>query len=233
MIKILNRIWLITVIFFTISLINTSCDKLSDQEFICPETVHGVVKDMSHIDGCGLVIELDDGTYVIPNQLDTSMMLAEGQEVEIAYTELSVTNNPCPVGPVADVTWLEQAGCSPIIIQRMDNTSVYSSLPADPFTIKDAKIKNDCLEILVSFSGGCEVHEFIMTYTELPAFSNYSGTLTLGHNSHGDKCEALITQTISFNLAPLQLKGANMIRLVLVKAEDKDDYKLIIDYYYK
>ncbi len=77
--------------------------------------VHGVVKDMTDSTGCGLVIELDDGTVIVPYQLDTSMQLAEGQEVEIAYSEITTTNYSCGAGVVADVTWLEQTGCSPII----------------------------------------------------------------------------------------------------------------------
>jgi hypothetical protein len=231
-ISLIVRIFWTTVIFITLNLVDTSCDKLSDSAFVSPETVHGVVKDMSGTNGCGLVIELDDGTVIVPYQLDTSMTLAEGQEVEIAYSEIPVSNYSCGAGVVADVKWLEQSGCGPIIIQKSELSSGSNKLPSDPFVIGGAKIIDDCLEISLSFSGGCEAHEFIMDYQELPKFEKYSGKLTLGHNSHGDLCEAYITQTVSFNLAPLQKPEENMIRLILVKEGDKD-YQLIIDYYYK
>jgi hypothetical protein len=233
----LMRISRLIILFFMVLFIDTGCDKLTDEEaFIEPQTMHGVVKDMSQTNGCGLVVVLDNGTVIVPYKLDTSMILAEGQEVEIAYTELTDTNYYCNAGVVADVTWMEQSGCSPIIkIQSTDSASVYTNLPSDPFTINDAKIDGDCLQISLSFSGGCAAHEFIMTYTDLPGFDkyDYNGKLTLGHNSHGDSCEAYITQTISFDLKPLQNKESDMIRLILVKEGDKEGYQLIIDYYYK
>ena len=235
-ISILIRICRLIVISFAIILIDSGCDKMSDETFIEPQTMHGVVKDMSQTNGCGLVIVLDDGSVIVPYQLDTSMIFVEGQEVEIAYTELPDTNYNCSAGIIADVTWLEQSGCSPIVmIQSTDIASVYSKLPSDPFTINDAKIEDNCLQISLSFAGGCEAHEFIMTYAALPGFDkyDYNGKLTLGHNSHGDMCEAYITQTISFDLKPLQNPEADMIRLILVREGDKDGYKLIIDYYYK
>ena len=231
-ISMIVRVCWVAVMFLTICLVDTSCDKMADDAFISPETVHGVVKDMSQTNGCGLVIELDDGTVIVPYQLDTSMTLAEGQEVEIAYSEIPDTNYSCGAGVVADVRWLEQSGCGPIIKRKPELTSVSNKLPSDPFVIGGAKIVDDCLEILLSFSGGCEAHEFIMDYQELPKFEKYSGKLTLGHNSHGDMCEAYITQTVSFNLAPLQNREKDMIRLILVKEGDKT-YQLIIDYYYK
>ena len=46
-------------------------------------------------------------------------------------------------------------------------------------------------------------------------------------------CEAYITQTVSFDLAPLKEPDKEMVRLILVKEGDKEDYQLIIDYYYK
>jgi hypothetical protein len=224
--------WLLTA-FVAVCIIVSRCDKAADETFISPDTVHGVVKHMCDSSGCTLVIQLDDSTIIIPYQLDSTISLAEGQEVEIAYSEITVNDSVSNSGVFADVTWLEQIGCSPIIPVTPDVSSVSSKLPSDPFTISGARINGDCLEILLSFSGGCEAHEFVMTYQKLPNFDKYSGQLTLGHNSHGDMCEAYITQTVSFNLAPLQEPDKDMIRLILIKEGDKEGYKLIIDYYYK
>jgi hypothetical protein len=208
------------------------CDRLENNGFHEPETTHGVIRDFSNIDGCGLVIELDDGTIIVPYLLDKSLMFADGQEVEFTYKELPDMDYECTAGLIAEITGLEMAGCSPIILlQRVDNTPAYSSLVADPFSILNVKIENDCLKITLSYSGGCEIHEFIMAYNELPHFGIYSGTLTLSHNAHGDMCEALITKTISYDLSPLQKDESNMVRLKLVKSGDQD-YQLIIDYYY-
>lgn len=220
------------MVLLSIILLLQECDRIEDNGFHEPETTHGVIRDFSNIDSCELVIELDDGTIIIPYLLDTSLLLADGQEVEVTYTELPAIDYACKAGLVAEITGLKMAGCSPIIMQRMDNMIVYSNPPSDPFTILNAKIENDCLEITLSYSGGCEVHEFIMIYNELPHFSQYSGTLTLSHNSHNDVCEALITDTIGYDLTPLQQVEMDMVRLTLAKSGDLN-YQLIIDYYYK
>jgi hypothetical protein len=219
-------------ILFSMTLYLQCCNRLEDNEFPEPETVHGIIRDFSSIDGCETVIELDDGTIIIPYLLDTSLMLADGQEVEVAYTVLADIDYTCKAGLVAEITWLKMVGSSPILMQRMDNTTLYTNLPSDPFNILHAKIEDDCLEITLSYSGGCKVHEFIMTYTKLPHFGIYSGTLTLSHNAHGDLCEALITDKIRYDLIPLQEAGSGMVRLNLIKSGDQD-YQLMIDYYYK
>jgi len=224
--------WLLTI-FVAVGIITSTCDKLADEAIDSPDTVHGVVKYLCDSTGCDMVIQLDDSTIIIPNQVDSTMSLAEGQEVEIAYSEVSVNDSTYNTGVVANVTWLEQVGCSPIIPYKPEITSVSSKIPSDPFKINGAKINGDCLEILLSYSGGCQVHEFIMTYQKLPNFDKYSGQLTLGHNSHGDMCEAYITQTVSFDLAPLKEPDKTMIRLILIIEGDKEGYKLIVDYYYK
>lgn len=228
----LRIVWLMTV-FVAVCIIVSRCDKLADETFTSPDTVHGVVKYLCDSSGCTLVIQLDDSTIIVPYQLDTTISLAEGQEVEVAYSEIPVNDTSRDNGIAANVTWLEQVGCGPIILVKPEVTYVSNKLPSDPFTINGAKINGDCLEILLSFGGGCKAHEFVMTYQKLPNFDKYSGQLILGHNSHGDMCEAYITQTVSFDLSPLKEQDKDMIRLVLIKEGDKEGYKLIIDYYYK
>lgn len=220
------------ITLFSLILYLQCCDRIKDNEFLTPETTHGIIRDFSSINGCGMVIELDDGTIIVPYQFDTSPMLADGQEVEITYTELSDIDYTCKAGPLAEITWLKILGCSHIILQIMNNTTLYTNLPDDPFNILHAEIEEDCLKITLSYGGGCKVHEFIMTYTKLPQFGIYSGILTLSHNAHGDLCEALITDTICYNLTSLQEAGSTMVRLNLVKSGDQY-YQLIIDYYYK
>jgi hypothetical protein len=227
------RIMWLTTVFVAVCIFVSKCDKIEDEAFISPDMVHGVVKQVCDSNDCKTVIQLDDSTIIIPYQLDSTMALAEGQEVVIAYSEIQDHNNYGDSAIVANITWLEQIGCSPIIMVKPDVTSVSNKLPSDKFTISGSKINGDCLEIIVSFSGGCKAHEFIMTYQKLPNFEKYSGQLTLGHNSHGDMCEAYITQSVSFNLAPLKEAGKDKIWLVLVKEGDTEGYKLLIEYYYK
>lgn len=228
----IKTVFLLTA-FVAVCIIVSTCDKLENADFVSPDMVHGVVKQVCDSNGCNTVIQLDDSTIIVPYQLDSTMTLADGQEVVIAYSEVPDTSYTNDSAVIANITWMEQIGCSPIIPVKPEVTSVSNRLPSDPFTINGAKINGDCLEIILSFSGGCQAHEFIMTYQKLPNFDKYTGQLTLGHNSHGDMCEAYITQTVSFDLKPLREPDKDMIRLVLIKEDDKEGYKLIIDYYYK
>lgn len=184
------------------------------------------------MNGCGMVIEMDDGTIIVPYALDTSLLLADGQEVEITYTVITDINYTCGAGLLAKISWLEMVGCGPVIMESIHGSSLPLDFPANPFRILSAEINNDCLAITLSYSGGCGIHEFIMSYSELPSFSPYTGTLTLSHNAHRDMCEAWITKTISYDLTALQRDGSDMVRLSLKKAGDPD-YRLVIDYYYK
>jgi len=195
-----------------------------------PEIQYGIVKDFSQFDGCGLVIELDDGTILVPYQLDTTMMLSDGQTVNVAFTELNNVDYKCNAGILVELSYLEPIGCVPII--PIESKMLSSTLPSDPFTIEDADIEDHCLKLSVTYGGGCKIHEFIMIYTPALNFCDYGGKLTLSHNAHGDMCEALVTDTLSFDLISVQEDGANAIRLVLEKEGDVTDYQLIIDYYY-
>lgn len=92
--------------------------------------------------------------------------------------------------------------------------------PLDPVTIQGLNINGDCLEISVSYAGGCENHDFGLTWDgsilkSLPPQAN----LPLSHDSNGDMCEALISETISFRIKKLQAV-ANPTVIINVIAPD-------------
>jgi len=101
---------------------------------------------------------------------------------------------------------------SPEIILRLDqniyenlNSNRKNSIPkGDPINIQNISKENNLLKIIVSYSGGCEEHNFEVVwdgivYLDSPCFMN----LILVHNGNNDPCEALITQTLEINLAKL------------------------------
>lgn len=62
----------------------------------------GKVKDLSTVDGCGLVIALENGTVLVPVQLLSNFLLKEGQYVELAY-ELLNEASKCNAGKSAKI----------------------------------------------------------------------------------------------------------------------------------
>lgn len=74
----------------------------------------------------------------------------------------------------------------------------------DPVTVTGVRQVDDTLEIDVGYSGGCEEHSFAICgprgfHESYPPQAD----LVLWHDNGGDRCEAAITDTLSFALAPL------------------------------
>ena len=82
---------------------------------------------------------------------------------------------------------------------------VLMGLKGDAVQINSASIDSDNLSISVSYSGGCQDHDFKLFAGEtfMESESIQSG-LVLVHNARKDACDAWITETLSFNLINLK-----------------------------
>lgn len=74
----------------------------------------------------------------------------------------------------------------------------------EAYSINNVKRVGDFMQINLSYSGGCKIHDFEIiwdgiVYTDEPCHMN----LLLIHNANNDTCEALITKTIVVNLEEL------------------------------
>jgi len=79
-----------------------------------------------------------------------------------------------------------------------------SSDKNDPFEIRDVEIKGDSVNITVSYSGGCRRHTFEIIWNGIISPTDPPSTgLIILHDSNGDMCEALITETLKFSMANL------------------------------
>ena len=68
-------------------------------------------------------------------------------------------------------------------------------------------ITNDVLTLNVSYSGGCEAHEFTFITSGVFLESNpVQLQAVIAHNANGDRCEAWITETYHFNMSPLKTR---------------------------
>ena len=70
---------------------------------------------------------------------------------------------------------------------------------------KAPAIEDDTLAVTLSYSGGCEDHEFTLVASDAFAES-YPVQLevSLAHEANGDRCRAYLTETYGFDLTPIQ-----------------------------
>ncbi|HYC40086.1 MAG TPA: hypothetical protein VEB63_06300 [Chitinophagaceae bacterium] len=68
--------------------------------------VEGTVKDFTGLDGCRLLIELEDGKRLEPQKLPEGVTLEANRRVAIRYREMTGQMSICMVGPVVEITSL-------------------------------------------------------------------------------------------------------------------------------
>ncbi len=94
----------------------------------------------------------------------------------------------------------------------------------DHFDLISQRISGDSLILQVQYGGGCEVHEFnmftnMMWMKSLPPQLN----LWLEHKSNNDRCRALLTETISFDLKQCQYPGSHLVVLIINGDREKSE----------
>ena len=106
-------------------------------------------------------------------------------------------------GPGADEDKPEEAPKLPGITTVKPGTKI-KDIKSDPFTMSKATIDGDVLSIQVSYAGGAKEHDFTLYWNQIVARS-YPGktTLNLKHDANGDNAEALLTETLEFDLTAI------------------------------
>lgn len=75
----------------------------------CPEGEHAVLRDLSGLDGCTWVFELEDGQRLEPVNLQQyDLELKDGLEVRIQYTEATGMMSICMSGKMVNITCLSK-----------------------------------------------------------------------------------------------------------------------------
>ena len=79
-----------------------------------------------------------------------------------------------------------------------------SSIP-DEYVINAATVKDGTLRVNVSYSGGCETHEFTLVAEErfMESFP-VQLRVSLAHNTNGDTCQEPLTEVYRFDLTPIK-----------------------------
>ncbi len=75
----------------------------------------------------------------------------------------------------------------------------------DDYLLRDAAITDDTLRLVVSYSGGCEKHQFtLVTSGTFLESSRVQLVISVAHNANDDPCEAFPTETITFDLTGIK-----------------------------
>jgi hypothetical protein len=108
----------------------------------------------------------------------------------------------------------------------------------DPFDIISMTINGDLLTLSLTYSGGCQDHEYELCwdgmFTETNPAQNIfqmETEIELGHNSFQDECDAIITQEIEYDLTGLKQSyisqfGSNGTPVTLRMGHHSVDYYL-------
>jgi len=205
------------------ALVFAGCQKDHD-EVILMET--GTVVDYAGAGSCGIVIELDNGNRIQPLYYPDGFTFTQGQRVMVEYKELSNVIPTCDRGAASDITYIEELNCAPYVDLYFDN---YDSLARDPVYIHEAFVDGDCLQIKLSYSGGCQEHtiDLARMHPWVTGSSNIP-TFEIRHNAHGDMCEALFTKELRYDLTPMKQEGKKEFVLT-AKLADGEVYSEIFD----
>lgn len=89
-------------------------------------------------------------------------------------------------------------------VQILDSNGSFSEIPAGAVTVKDILLEGNFLVLDVSYSGGCEEHEFTLYAERGFVETNPPGAeVYVSHESNGDACRQFIEETLVFNIQPL------------------------------
>ena len=93
-------------------------------------------------------------------------------------------------------------------VNVFQNESQMKKMKMDAFTLIEAQVENDTLSVVVSYSGGCEKHEFSLgaVFGSINGDHRPVANLVLGHENNGDTCKKILRERLDFNLSPLKKK---------------------------
>lgn len=98
-----NSITMKKILFIFISILFLfSCNRTS-----CENAQAATIEDYTGLDGCGLVIKLQNGTVLEPVNLnDFGITPTDGMKVWLKYHEVSGMASICMVGPIVEIDCL-------------------------------------------------------------------------------------------------------------------------------
>lgn len=90
--------------FFACSVFLSSCKKTGS----CSNSEHVVMRNLTGLDGCGWVLQLDDNSKLEPQNLnDFEIEYVEGKSLHVSYKEIDA-GSICMVGKIVEIKCLTE-----------------------------------------------------------------------------------------------------------------------------
>ena len=92
------------LLFTALSFINFSCSKKHEG------MTKATIKDYTGLDGCGMLIVLENGVEIEPSNLNnfsSTVSISDGQKIWVKYHEIGGASI-CMVGPTVEIDGLEE-----------------------------------------------------------------------------------------------------------------------------
>ena len=105
----------------------------------------------------------------------------------------------------------------------------------DEYALNSATITDDTLNISVSYSGGCENHQFTLVASDtfLESFP-VQLHVSLVHNANGDTCEAYPTENYRFDITPIKTMYQEAYQqeagIIILRLKDAPDGNLVYEF---
>lgn len=188
-------------LFAAFAILFTACQ--NNEEIILEDV--GVVVDYASAGNCGYVIELENGNKIQPLYYPEGFTFSEGQRIHVQYAELPNVVPSCDRGTPAEIIFVEELNCAPFIDS---DSNINDSLANDPVVIQEAFVDGNCLQIKVSYSGGCKEHTLdLVRVQDSVVINSLIPVFEMSHNANSDMCEAYFTKELRFDLTLLKQEG--------------------------
>lgn len=184
----------------------TSCS--DDNALQLTET--GTVLDYAGTGGCGIVIELDNGSLIQPLYYPEGFIFTEGQRVRVEYSELNKVVNACDKGTPSEISYVEELSCAAYVDLYFEN---YDSLARDPVHMHEAYVDGNCLYFKLSYGGGCQEHTITLARLHPINDNDEVPVFEIRHNANNDLCEAWFTREFRFDISDLREEGVSKFTL--------------------
>lgn len=178
----------------------------------CTYRSSGTVVDYTGLDGCGVVIEMAGGKILEPVHLPAHYSLTVGDYVEFDYRVITTHASACMAGELADIVCIRSKGCEPIKITFNPGDTLFR----DEVVINEANISGNCININLSYGGGCGEHDFELRLLPMCATPPMPPIIQLVHNGNGDLCQAYLTKNMSFDISALKEPGKQSVDFSLM-----------------
>jgi len=134
------------------------------------------------------------------DQFTFRVTFSSGREIRTFVGGLD--NFPGPLRTLVQTLHRFYLGAPPVIMRQLSGLEGFRT---DGVEVMGARADGDFLVLDVRYAGGCTVHDLdAVAWTGWMESNPVQLGVAVTHDAHGETCEALVTRTLTFDLAPVR-----------------------------